>query len=866
MSRREQRPLEKQLDDELRFDIEQRVAEKICAGMSEAAARRAVRLEFGGLEQIKEECRDARGFFDTLLQDVRYALRGMRRAPAFTIVAVATLAIGIGVNATVFSLTRAVLFRGFPMVKGSDRLVYIDTRRTAEGCCLSWPDFLDWRAQAKSFADIAAVHGEQATLNDDAASAESYDVTEVSANTFHLVGQTPIRGRDFEPADEVPGAAPVVILTYGLWERRYGRDAAIVGKTVRLNGAPATVIGVMPQGFSFPQKAELWTPVRANPERAQREAHYRLWVAVGRLRDGVSIETARAEMDTIGRRLAAAYPAADQGFRPAVNDFADFFMGHNAGVIYWTLLGAVGLVLMIACVNISNLSLARAVTRGREISLRMALGAGRWRIARQLLIESVMLSAGGGFFGWWVARLGVKIWQGMDRPWRVMDYSLNYDVLFYLIAISIVTGVLFGLAPALRLAKTDISRMLKDGGHGASAGARGKHLAGVLVSGEMALAVVLLFGAGLMIRGLATIFSLRAGIETGNILTMRLTLPPADYATPEAKIGFFDQLQKRLESVPGVESVAIANAIPTYRPSLLGYELEGVPPPEEQRRPVLPAMVIGADYFRTLGARMMAGRDFRQNDDASGVPVAIVNQLFASAHWPGEDAIGKRFRVFQGKTPGSWRTVVGVASNIAQNDTPRSDPDSQLVYLPYRQLPAPAVWVMARTRVAPESLASAFRREVQVVDVSLPVFGPWTLENRIEWTFRDITNLTRLFALFATIGLLLASVGLYAVVAHSVSQRTQEIGIRMAIGGRGPDILKMVFRQGMLPLAIGLGVGLAGSLALIPVLRSTAPVPPADPAALGGAAAVLIFAAMLGSWIPARRAMRVDPAIALRHE
>jgi len=856
---------EKQLDDELRFDIEQRVAGKIRAGMSEAEARRAVRLEFGGLEQIKEECRDVRGFFESLLQDVRYALRGLRRAPAFTIVAVATLAIGIGVNATVFTLTKAVLFNGFPMVERSDRLVYIDSRRTVEGCCLSWPDFQDWRAQAKSFRDMAAVHGDRVVVSDEHGYTESYDATEVSANTFGLVGQKPILGRDFEAADEAPGAAPVAILNYCLWERRYGKDPATIGSTVRTNNVPTTVIGVMARGFSFPQKTELWIPVKPNAERAQREAHYRLWVAVGRLADGATIETARAEMDTIGRRLAAAYPAADQGFRPSVHAFPEFFMGHNASLMYSTLLGAVGLVLLIACANLANLMLARSVARAREISLRMALGAARWRILRHLLIESVLLSIAGGFLGWWLAVGGVRIWQGMDRPWRVMDYSLDYGVLVYLIAISIATGVLFGLAPALRVTKTEINFMLKDGGQTAT-GARGKHLASILVAGEMALAVMLLFGAGLMIRGLVTIFGLRAGIETGNVLTMQIALPAAGYSTSEAKVLFFDRLQKRLQSVPGVESVTLAGSIPTYGTTRLAYEMAGSAQVEEQRRPALSALRIGTGYFQTLGAAVLAGREFLQADDASGIPVAIVNEKFANGHWPREDALGKRFRVYEGKLPRPWLTVVGVVSNIAQNDSTRADADSQLVYLPYRQSPGATTWVMARTRVSPESLAASFRKETQAVDPGLPVFGPWTLENRMAWAYRDLTNLTSLFALFAAIALLLASVGLYAVIAHSVSRRTQEIGIRIAIGGTAQDVLKLVFRQGMLPLVIGLGVGLAGSMALFPVLRSTAPVPPADPAALAGAAAVLIFAAMLGCWIPARRAMRVDPVIALRHE
>jgi predicted permease len=384
----------------------------------------------------------------------------------------------------------------------------------------------------------------------------------------------------------------------------------------------------------------------------------------------------------------------------------------------------------------------------------------------------------------------------------------------------------------------------------------------------MALAVILLFGASLMIRSFVKTTRTNAGVRIPNVLTMQMVLPAARYPHGEEMVSFFDRLGRQLKAIPGVESVALANSLPAHGAGRLPYELAGGAPVEAQQRPVVSTLVVGPGYFHTLGATVLAGREFQDADGASNLPVTIVNEKFAQRHWPGEDALGKRFRMFDGKTAGAWLTVVGVSTNISQSDASLPDSDSQLiVYLPYRQKPGPPMWFVARTRVPPESLATAFRHAVQVADPDLPVFGPWTLENRLGWVYRDRSNLVELFALFAGIALLLASVGLYAVVAHSVNQRTQEIGIRMAIGGRAPDILRLVFRQGMLPLAIGLAIGFAGSFALTPILRSmVVQVSTTDPVAFGGAAAVLIFAALLGCWIPARRAMRVDPVIALRHE
>jgi putative ABC transport system permease protein len=803
------------------------------------------------------------GWLESLAQDVRDALRGMRRSPAFTLVAVMTLAIGIGVNATVFTLTNAALFKGFRFVVRNDRLLYITSR--GYGCCVSYPDFADWRAQAKSFERMAVVHGTRISLSDTIGFPESYDATEVSADTFALIGQRPMIGRDFTPSDEIPGAAPVAILNYGFWERRYGKDAAIIGQTVRINGTPTTVIGVMAQGFSFPQKQDLWVPLVPTPAIQKREAR-NLWVAVGRMADGVTLENARAEMDIIGRRLASAYPLTNQGQLPVVQNFHEFFIGPNATLIYASLLGAVGCVLLIACANLANLTLARATSRSREISVRIALGAGRWRIIRQLLAESVMLSAAGGVVAWWIVEWGVRTYELADRPWRVLDYAMDYRIFAYFIAISVGTGVLFGLAPALRLSTLDVNAGLKDGGRGAAGGGRGTRVSALLVIGEMALAVVLLSGAGVMIRSFLVLHTLDVGVPTANTLAMQVELPDDRYPGAESKISFFDRLTTRLEAIPGVESIAIAARVPAGPALKFPYELAGAAPIDAQRRPIISGVVIGSGYFRTVGVPVRSGREFNDADGGSAVPVAIVNQRFANSYWPGEEPLGKRLRVFDGQAPGSWLTVVGIAPNIIQDGAARQEFDP-LVYLPYRQRPLGGAWVLARTRVPTASLGMAVRREIQALDADLPTANLWTLAAWLELPYVDQGNLTVLFLVFAAIALLLASIGLYAVVAHSVSQRTQEIGVRIAIGATARDILALVLMQGMLPLGIGLTVGLAASLALTPVLKSQlVRVSPVDPLTLVVTSCVLVSAATLGCMIPARRAMRVDPVVALRHD
>ena len=593
----------------------------------------------------------------------------------------------------------------------------------------------------------------------------------------------------------------------------------------------------------------------------------------GRMADGANQQSVRAEMETIARRLASDYPRTNQNVVPVVENFNEFFIGNKATTIWKALWGAVGFVLLIACANLANLLLARAAGRSREISVRLALGSGRWRIVRHSLIESLVLSGVGGLAGWWIAKWSVRIYAlaadgkfaAIASTGNVLDYSMDSRHAAYLIAISIVTGILFGLAPALRLANLDINAALKDGGRGATRGFRGKHLSRLLVIGQMALALILLTGAGVMIRSFLKVFTANMGIDARNVLRMDLYAPPERFASAEERLSFYRDIGARLQALPGVESVGFGG-VPTYSVPRIGYELADVPIAEEHSRPTVAEIIASADYFRTLGVSVIAGRAFNDFDGASSPAVAIVNQQFANRNWPGEVPLGKRLRLYApGKTSAPWVTVVGVVSNIVQND-PTRQTFEPLVYLPDGQ-EGGADQAFIRTRVAPGNLSDAVRRQVYAIAPDLPA-PVWPLEELLDRGLAfEQRNISALFLIFAAIALLLASIGLYTVIAHSVSQRTQEIGVRIAIGGTPRDILKLVFRQGMLPLAIGLTVGLAASFAVNRLLQSMlVQVSPADPITLAVASAVLILAGTLGCLIPARRAMRVDPVVALRHD
>ncbi len=812
----------------------------------------------------------------TLWQDVKFAFRTLARNPGFTAVAVLTLSLGIGLNATVFTLANAVLYKNLPF-RDSERILYISSinRTNSETDDVSYPDFLDYRSQVKSFDAMAAFTGYNADISDTSSNAQRYRGTQVSSQTFPMIGQRPVAGRDFLPEDERSGAAPVAIISYGLWENRYAKNPAIIGQSIRVNEKPAVIIGIMPHGFQFPGDTDVWTPLVQTADMQKRES--RDYTLIGRLAIGSKLSNASAEMETFSRRLAAAYPASNKDWSVRVQTFNDFFNGGPIKVVFGAMLGAVGFVLLIACANVANLLLGRAVGRSREISIRSALGASRWRVIRQLLVESVILSIAGGALGWLAAIWGIRTFDAAVIPNgkpAFIQFTVDYRVILYVAAVTLGTGILFGLAPALRLSKLDINAALKDGGHGSSI-LRGKFLSALLVVTEMALAVVLLAGAGLMIRSFLKMYNAPVGVQADNVLTMRMLLRDTNYSVPDGVVTFHQRLHERLAALPGVECVAIATNLPAGGTMRFPYELEEKPPVDVRKRPQTDAIVVSPGYFDVMKVRPQFGRTFTEADGVSGFPVAILNKSFADTFFPNEDALGKRLRIVNAPvgskagtpaTPQAWLTVVGVVPDIIQNDLGKGQRDP-IIYMPFRQLPMRGMSVVARTRVPPATLGDAFRREVKFLDADLPVFNLRTLDDFLaqrNWPWRVFGTM---FAIFAATALLLASVGLYAVIAHSVSQRTQEIGIRMALGASGARVLRLIFMQGMRQLVAGLLFGLAAAFGVTRVLSTLlVGISPTDPVTFASVAFILTLAGVLGCMIPARRAIRVDPVVALRHE
>jgi predicted permease len=784
--------------------------------------------------------------------------------------AIVTLAVSIGVNASVFGVVNAVLFKGFPLVHDNDRLLYLTS---SQGCCASYPDFREWREQATSFKDMALTHGIAAAFNDGDGYAERYESTEVSPNTFSLVGVRPLLGRDFAPDDETVGAPAVAILNYSFWVRRFNRDPAVIGRGVRVNGVATQIVGVMPAGFSFPQNVDFWVPLVLTPQ--VRERGYRnTWFAVGRLADGVGVEAARAEMDTIRKRQELDHPETNRGLPLFVSTFREFFIGANAPVLYRAMWGAGGFVLLIACANLANLLLARSFERTRENSMRFALGASRWRVVRLTLVESVILAVVGGALACLVGRAGLLLFalapsgisDAIVGTWfdRVQDYSIDLRVLLYVAAASVAATFLFGLLPALRASQVDVNAALRDGSRGATSSVRSRRLSSLLVMAEMALALVLLAGAGAFVRSFQNAAHLELGFDKERLLVAAINLPSSRYAGEPAQRAFFAALRERLAALPGVQSTALSSAQPGWRAAVVGFETADSPADGTGVRPTASTVSIDADYFATLGRGLVAGRVLRDAGDETSV---VVNQHFANRQWPGENPLGKRIRLYRGAQALPWATVVGVAPNIAQSRN-AADEGEPLIYRPVSTVPADSAWVIASAAGSPADLVTLFRRELAALDRDLPpALGPLPVSASLARKHQFGQTNAAMFGVLAAVAVLLAVGGLYAVVAQAVSRRVAEIGVRMAMGARPADIRALVWRQGAVPLLGGLVLGLAGSVALSQALQSQlVQVRLVDPLVLLVVSAALLLAAWLGCWIPMRRAMRVDPMTALRHE
>jgi predicted permease len=799
----------------------------------------------------------------------------LRKSPVLSGVAVLALTLGIGANATVFTIVNAFLFQNLPLA-GSDRILYISSvnNTSGKGRGVSYLDFRDLQAESKSFESVGAFAGSDLDLSDRTGLPAQYKGARLTANAFSIIGQRPVVGRDFVVADTAANAAPVAILSYKLWQDRYGKDPTIIGASIRINEIPTVVAGVMPPGIHFPGASQLWVPLVPGADLENRS--YRPLTVFGRLTPASSIASARAELVTIAGRLEHQYPATNQGTGLAVKTYNDYFTDTDTRLVYLALVGAVGFVLLIACANVANLLLTRSATRAREIYIRTALGAGRWRVVRQLLVESLLLSAVGGILGAAAGLAGVRMFVATliseDVPAH-LHFGIDWRVLAYLAAITVVTGILFGLAPALRLARLDFDAALRTGGYGSSTGAQARRFSSALVIGEVALAFVLLVGAGLMIRSFLNMAHTPMGVRTDHLMSMDILLRPRRYPAGASQIAFHRELRQRLEALPGVKTVAMASNLPGDGWTDFNYEIEGAAAVDPRTVPRTGGVVVSPEYFPMLEIYPRRGRVLTSLDGLTGVPVVVVNETFARMCWPNQDPVGRRIRVVQrgsGTAPAfgqqPWLTVVGVVADIVQSDTSQGSHDP-LIYIPYQELPQREMVIAARTLVPPESLEIAFRQQVQILDGDLPVTDMRTLDQLLWERTRSWRVYGTMFSIFAAIALIMASVGLYGVLAQSVTQRTREIGIRMAIGASTTSILAMVFTQGMLQVLIGLAAGAAASLALTQVLSSQlVGVSPADPATLAAVGLVLIATGAIGCAIPARRGMSVDPVVALRYE
>ena len=811
-----------------------------------------------------------------MLQDLRTAIRAILKDRWLSAAAVFALALGIGVNATVFTLVNAVLIRGLPFQDSASLYVLGTQRLPVDGSpnlgSVSYQEVLDWRSQARSFVDMAAFTQMSANIADDRAMPEQQNAARVSENLFRLLGQQPLLGRDFMASDGQKGAERVVILGNGVWKNRYAADPNILGKGIRINGEPATIIGVMPPGMKFPTRAELWTQIIPAAESPRNRREY---AVAGRLRPGVSLAQAQTELSGIAARLAAEYPDTNKDVGAAMQTFNERYNGGPIRTVFLALQGAVGFVLLIACANVANLQLSRSIHRAREIAVRVALGATRWRIVRQLLVESVLLGFLGGALGLLIAVGGVRLFDAavadVGKPYWIV-FTMDYVVFGFLGTVCVLTGILFGTLPALQVSKTNVNELLKEGGRGNAGSRRAGWLSGTMVVVELALTLVLLVGAGLMVRSFITLYTVDLGMATEQLMTMRMALPSTKYPNAEKRMAFYDQLTPKLASIPGAEAVAVTTGVPGFGGGSRRIEIEGRSVPSKwEDRPEVAATVVSPEFFRATGVEVVRGRPFAETDGAPGSEVLVVDQRFAAEHFPGEDPIGRRvkfpIREPSPKDPAPvWRTVVGISRTVEDLPDPGQTRLAGSLYIPYRQDPPAGAVLLVRSRLDPTAMMNAVRREVQLIDPDQPVFTVQTLDQMLAqatWPYRVFGSL---FAIFALIALVLSAVGLYAVMAYSVTQRTNEIGVRMALGADRRRVSWLVMRRGLLQLSIGLTLGIGGALALSSVLTDllAASVRPRDPLTFVSITVLLSVVAVAACLIPARRASRVDPLVALR--
>ena len=807
----------------------------------------------------------------TLLQDVRYAVRTLWKSPGFTLVAVLALALGIGANTAIFSVVKAVLLSPLPYPE-PERLVWV--REVNPGSDIldepaSMPNYNDWRTQGRSFDGIAAFGYAGGTITDGDREPERVAGMSTSANFFQVVGVAPALGRGFLPEEEAAGKNRVVVISHGLWQRRFGGSPDAVGKTITITGNPHTIVGVAPANFKTPvpgpKPPDLWFPIAFNFDESRRRSDF--LNVVGRLKEGATVEQARAELEAVAARLAEEHPSTNAGWTVKVEPLHERVVG-NVRQALWVLMGVVGFLLLISCANVANLLLARAAGRRQEIAVRTALGARRGRLIRQFLTESLLLGLAGGGLGLVLAAWGVELLVALSPgniP-RLEEVGLDARVLAFTLGVSALTGVVFGLLPALSASKTDVSVSLKEGGsRGSTAGAGASRLRSTLVVAEIAITVVLLAGAGLMIRSFMAVQAVDPGFRADRILTFDFALPMTKYKEEPQRAAFFEQLTTRAATLPGVERAAVIDTLPlTGSGNVSAFVIEGRPPLPTEKVQDAEFFSVTPDYFDALGIPLVRGERLTERHRADVPDVAVVNEAMARRYWPGEDPVGKRLNIGDPeKTP--WITVIGVVRD-ARTDGLDKEPYPQM-YVPSAQFPFRAMTFVARTAGDPAGVAPALRRELASIDRDLPLYNVRTMEQVLSDSISRRRFQMVLIAAFAGVGLLLAAVGIYGVISYGVAQRRHEIGVRMALGARAADILKLVVGRGLWLTLAGVGVGLVGAFTLTRVMASLLyGVSAADPLTYVCVSLGLLGVALLACLIPARRATKVDPMVALRYE
>ena len=859
--------LEREMDEELLFHLEKQVEQHVRAGMQPEAARRQALIDMGGAEQVKEQVREARSgsLLETVWRDLRFGARTLRRNPGFTVVAVLTLALGIGANTAIFSLVHGILLRPLPYEQPDRLVIFLQSYPSIglERWGVSQFLFAQFREQARSFERAAAY----TTAGLNLAGLEEpvrLEAAYITAGFTEVLGVRPALGRAFKPEEDVRGMNAVCILSDRFWRTRLGGDRGVLGRSLKLNDAPYEVVGVMPPGFQFPRaEIDIWIPLGLDPERRFGF----MFTGIARLRDGVSAQEAEAEATGIQWSLARqgdSPPPPGADLRMIVQPLQQA-LTRTVQTPLLILQGAVALVLLIACANVANLLLSRLTARRREIAVRIALGASPPRIVAQLLTESLLLAglgaAAGALVAVWVVGLILRL--PLDGIPRLAEVHVSPAALAFTAALALLTAALFGTLPALRAYRIGLAAGLRESAR-TTASASSRRVTHLLVGAQVALSIVLLVGTGLVLKSFAHLLAVNEGFRPENLLTMRLSLTGERYGTPQQMAQFYEALTERVGALPGVRAAGLISNLPIQSDGWSdNYAIEGHERPGAQPNALIRVAFPG--YFQAVGIPLRAGRDFSASDDADGQPVAIIDEELARLYWPDGEALGKRIRLGWETAENTWRTIVGVAGNVKHSGL--AAPWYPHLYFPFRQSPdTPAQMHLAvRTSADPGSAAAAVRAQVRQLDAGLPVFDVRTMDDMVAASLDSQRLINLLLGAFAATALLLAAVGIYGVMSLSVTGRTQEFGIRLALGAQRGDVSRLVLRQGMWIVAPGAALGLLGALAVTRFLQSLLfEVSPADPATFAAVVAVLGGAAFAACWLPARRATRVDPIFALR--